>query len=72
MWKIGPFDINAASAEDFDELPGVGPVIAAKIVAGQPHWISVDALTNIDGVSAEMVAGWGEALFWDAVTYEAP
>jgi hypothetical protein len=72
MWKIGPFDVNAASAADFDQLPGVGPVIAAEIVAGQPHWVSVEALTNIGGITAEMVAEWDVAVFWDAVTYEPP
>ncbi len=31
--KSGPLNINRASANEFDSLPGIGPVIAARIVA---------------------------------------
>ena len=80
LWKVGPFDVNTATAEDFDSLPSVGPAIAEAIVENQPHWESVEALTSINGVTAEMAASWTEpnyhsgesAVVWDWTTYQEP
>jgi hypothetical protein len=69
MWKIGPFDINVATISDFDQLPGVGPVIAAEIVAGQPHWIGVGALVTVAGITQTMLNEWGDHVFVDQNTY---
>jgi competence protein ComEA len=49
----GPLDLNAASVEQLDALPGVGPVTAAAIVAWRDangRFGSVDELTQVDGI----------------------
>lgn len=50
---VGPLDLNAASAAEFDSLPGVGPVTAAAIVAWRSangRFTSVDQLGEVDGI----------------------
>lgn len=50
---VGPLDLNTASAEEFDALPGVGPVTAAAIVAWRAangRFTSVDQLGEVDGI----------------------
>ena len=49
----GPVDLNAATVEQFDALPGVGPVMAAAIVAWRAangKFTSVDQLGEVDGI----------------------
>jgi len=56
-------DINSATAEDFERLPGVGPVLAQRIVAYREEhgpFRSVDELANVAGISERMVAEWGD------------
>lgn len=50
---VGPLDLNTASAEQFDSLPGVGPVTAAAIVAWRTangRFTSIDQLGEVDGI----------------------
>ena len=48
-------DLNAASATDLDTLPGVGPVMAARILdwrTAHGRFTSIDQLREVSGVGA--------------------
>jgi competence protein ComEA len=47
--STGPIDINHASADELDTLPGIGPVTAAKIIAARP-FATIDELDSRDVV----------------------
>ncbi len=49
----GPLDLNTATADELDALPGVGPVTAAAIVAWRSangRFATVEQLGEIDGI----------------------
>ena len=51
-------DINSASVGELDTLPGIGPVLAERIVSHRESngpYATVDDLEAIDGISAGMV-----------------
>jgi DNA uptake protein ComE-like DNA-binding protein len=50
-----PVDLNAASPEELASLPGVGPTIAGRIVAGRPY-ASVDELLDVEGIGPKRLA----------------
>ncbi len=47
-------DLNKATAEELEELPGVGPATAKKIVAGRPY-AKIDDLSKA-GITARVIA----------------
>lgn len=58
-------EINTASAEELASLPGVGPTIAGRIIAGRPH-ARVDDLLGVRGIGPKRLAdlrarAWVEA-----------
>ena len=49
----GPVDLNSATQEQLDTLPGIGPVTAAAIVAWRDangRFSSVDQLGDVEGI----------------------
>jgi predicted flap endonuclease-1-like 5' DNA nuclease len=44
-----PVDLDSASADELASLPGIGPELARRIVAGRPYR-DVDDLLRVDGI----------------------
>jgi DNA uptake protein ComE-like DNA-binding protein len=44
-----PVDVNAASVQEIESLPGIGPAIASRIVAGRPY-ADIDELLDVEGI----------------------
>lgn len=56
-------DLNAADAAELEELPGVGPALAARIVeyrAEHGPFDGVDALDEVPGIGAAKIAALRE------------
>ncbi len=45
-------DVNSASEAELDSLPGIGPVLAARIIAARP-FASADDLRRVKGIGAK-------------------
>lgn len=55
----GPIDLNAATVDQLDGLPGVGPVLAQRIIAWRTEhgrFTSVDQLTEVAGIGERKFA----------------
>ena len=56
--SVGFVDLNTASADELDTLPGIGPALAGRIVAyreANGPFRTVDELAEVDGISLAMV-----------------
>jgi len=49
-----PVDVNSAGPDALQTLPGIGPVLADRIVAGRP-FPSLDALQSVSGIGPATV-----------------
>ena len=61
----GPIDLNRASAAELTRLPGIGPVLAARIVAARDSdgpFTSVDELRRVNGVGPSKLAAFRDRL----------
>ena len=59
----GPVDLNAATAPDLDALPGIGPVLAQRIVEHREHngpFRSVEQLDDVPGIGPATYAELAE------------
>lgn len=53
-----PIDINAASAADFETLPGIGPVLAERIIDHRERnggFESIDQLSDVSGIGPSIL-----------------
>lgn len=60
----GRININTATASQLEDLPGVGPVLAGRIVAYREQhgpFASVGALESVSGLGPAIVAGLADA-----------
>lgn len=51
----GRLSLNHATAAELEALPGIGPALAARIVAGRPYR-SVEALDDVRGIGPRTLA----------------
>ena len=52
-------NVNTAGSEALQDLPGIGPALAARIIGARPI-ASVESLVEIPGISAKTLAGFSQ------------
>ncbi len=57
-WTAERIDVNSATVEQLQTLPGIGSVRAAAIVAERAHrgFETVDGLARVDGIGERLLA----------------
>src|SRR5262249_27933836 len=50
-----PINVNTATLEELKSLPGIGPVLARRIVSGRPY-ASVEDLRRVEGIGRKRLA----------------
>ncbi|NLG83055.1 MAG: helix-hairpin-helix domain-containing protein, partial [Firmicutes bacterium] len=54
-----PLNVNRASASEFEAVPGIGPALAARIVAyrqANGPFTSLEDLLNVEGIGQKTLA----------------
>ncbi len=52
--QVAPVDLNTATTQELQAISGIGPVLAAKIIAGRPYK-SVDDLLRVSGIGPKLL-----------------
>lgn len=52
--EVRPMNVNSASRARLEQLPGIGPATAQRIIEGRPY-TSPEGLLNIKGVDYEVL-----------------
>ena len=63
--NTGPFSLNRASAKDLESLDGIGPILAARIIAYRNQngpFLTVEDLLKVSGIGASKFAQFKEKL----------
>lgn len=55
--KNGMLNVNTATADELETLPGIGPALAGRIIAARPI-ATIDSLVDISGISDKTLDGF--------------
>lgn len=64
-----PLDVNSATITELETVPGIGPVLAERIVAARP-FDSLEELTTVQGISTTTITKFAEYLSAETTTNE--